>query len=168
MGAICNDMEELSLRPAAAEDEPFLFEVYASTRRAEVADWGWDDAQRDAFLQSQFRAQQQSYEMHYEGAESQLILLEGKLAGRILVLRSELEILGVDIALLPEYRGAGIGSRLIGQLQAEAAATGKRFVFQVQRTNQAAIRLYQRLGFIVVGGNDFTHSMEWRRSSEAE
>jgi ribosomal protein S18 acetylase RimI-like enzyme len=155
-------MNQITLRPTTPEDEPFLFALYASTRSAEMEAWGWPVEQQQSFLQLQYRAQQQSYGLSYDGAETNLILSEGEPAGRIIVRRSDTEILGVDIALLPDYRNAGIGSQLIGQLQHEAAATGKTFVFQVQRNNLPAIRLYERLGFAVVGANELTFTMVWQ------
>jgi len=47
----------IDLRAATASDEPFLFALYASTREHELAAWGWEPAQRDAFLRMQWMAQ---------------------------------------------------------------------------------------------------------------
>lgn len=154
-------LPKLELRPVEAADEEFVYQVYAATRLHEVAAWGWAPDQAEPFLRLQFRAQQQAYEMSYDGATSEVILLEGKPAGRIIVRRSPQELLGVDIALLPEFRSAGIGSHLIKQLQQDAERAGVPFVFQVSRTNPAAIRLYERLGFAVVGVSELTLTMEW-------
>jgi ribosomal protein S18 acetylase RimI-like enzyme len=54
----------------------------------------------------------------------------------------------VDIALLPEQRGKGIGTALLRDLLAEADGTGKRVTIHVERLNPA-LRLYERLGFRV-------------------
>ncbi|MEO6391214.1 MAG: GNAT family N-acetyltransferase [Pyrinomonadaceae bacterium] len=156
--------DNLVLRPVAPDDEEFLYLVYCATRQQEIATWGWDQNQVEMFLRMQFRAQQQGYEISYSGADSDLILLNDVPVGRIIVLRTAGEILGVDIALLPEHRGSGIGSHLIGALQAEAAATDKRFVFQVARTNPEAYRLYRRLGFTEVDSTELNITMEWRRA----
>lgn len=40
-------MDSILTVPSQREDEPFLFEVYASTRRDEVAAWGWDLSQQE-------------------------------------------------------------------------------------------------------------------------
>jgi hypothetical protein len=50
----------LDLQPLRAEDEPFLFKLYASTRRDEIALVGWDKPQQDAFLRMQYNAQRSS------------------------------------------------------------------------------------------------------------
>lgn len=53
-----------------------------------------------------------------------------------------------SLAVLPSYRGQGIGSRLLDALEAELAAMGVRdLVIGVLPGNTAAIRLYQRRGF---------------------
>lgn len=54
------------------------------------------------------------------------------------------------VALFPDWRGAGIGTRLIGVLLGELRLRGYAAVsLSVQRANPAA-RLYPRLGFRVV------------------
>ena len=56
----------------------------------------------------------------------------------------------MDIALLPEYRGRGIGTALLEELLVEADATGRRVTIHVERFNPAR-RLYERLGFVEAG-----------------
>jgi ribosomal protein S18 acetylase RimI-like enzyme len=109
----------------------------------------WDDAQKDAFLRSQFDAQDAWYCEHYAAASFDVIVLDGEPAGRLYVHRGESEIRIVDIALLPKHRGTGVGTSLLRELLAEADAAGKRVTIHVERLNPAC-RLYERLGFVVV------------------
>ena len=37
----------VTLRPSTPEDDAFLFEVYAGTRREELAQVPWDEAQKE-------------------------------------------------------------------------------------------------------------------------
>jgi ribosomal protein S18 acetylase RimI-like enzyme len=106
----------------------------------------WDDAQREAFLRSQFDAQDVWWHEHYAEASFEVVLVDGEPAGRLYVHRGETEIRIVDIALLPEYRGDGIGTRLLHELLIEADAAGKSVTIHVERLNPA-LRLYERLGF---------------------
>jgi hypothetical protein len=64
-----------TLRPAGAEDQDFLFKLYASTRAHEIAAFGWPAAQQEAFLRMQFTAQQRGYESVYPQAEHQIVEL---------------------------------------------------------------------------------------------
>jgi ribosomal protein S18 acetylase RimI-like enzyme len=133
---------ELSLRPAAAEDEEFLYQVYASTRAEELAQVNWDSEQKEAFLRMQFNAQAAFYRENYPAAEFQVILVDGQAAGRLYVERRAGETRIMDIALLPQHRGRGIGTTLLKEIIAE----GRPVSIHVEIFNPA-LRLYTRLGF---------------------
>ena len=149
----------LSLRKAC-DDEEFLFALYASTRQEEIAVWQWTQAQVAAFLTVQFRAQSVSYAITYPDAEHSVILEDGRPVGRLLVSRSPAEACLVDISLLPEARGRGIGSALIQQLMTECSAAGRKLKLQVRTTNPGRA-LYSRLGFRRVQGDSMYDQMEW-------
>src|SRR3954451_1182163 len=134
------------LRPISKSDDRFLRRVYASVREDELALVPWDEAQREAFLRQQFDAQDTHYREHYDGASFHVVEVDGEPAGRLYVARWEDEIRIMDIALLPEYRGAGVGTRLLRELLDEGARTGKRVSIHVEKHNRA-LRLYERLGF---------------------
>lgn len=138
----------VELAPVAAGDEEFLYRVYASTRTQELAVVPWDEAQKDAFLRAQFGAQQRWYGEHYERASHEIIRVDGKAAGRLYVHRGDAEIRIVDITLMPEHRGKGVGTSLLRALLSEADEAGKRLAIHVERLNPA-LRLYERLGFAV-------------------
>jgi ribosomal protein S18 acetylase RimI-like enzyme len=120
--------------------------VYASTRAEELAVVPWDDAQKEAFLRAQFDAQDAWWRENYSGASFDVIVLDGEPAGRLYVHRGPSEIRIVDIALLPEHRGGGVGTSLLRDLLAEADESGKSVTIHVERMNPA-LRFYERLGF---------------------
>jgi len=148
--------ETLSLREATPEDEPFLLDVYASTRLEELEGFGWSDEQKHAFIRMQFLAR----ERVYPRVDNRIILFEGRPVGRMLVDRSDKLILLRDIALLTEFRNAGIGSRLIKDLMKEASSAGKPIQLHVMASSPAA-RLYERLGFVRTGGDNAYLEMQW-------
>jgi ribosomal protein S18 acetylase RimI-like enzyme len=135
-----------TLRPVGATDDAFLRRLYASLREDELALVSWDEATKEAFLRQQFDAQDTYYRGHYDGATYDVVEDDGEPAGRLYVARWVDEIRIMDIALLPEYRGAGIGTTLIQELLDEGARTGKRVSIHVEKHNPA-LRLYERLGF---------------------
>ena len=150
MGSLQPDRPRaLELRPAGADDEAFLFALYASTRAEELALVPWSDAEKDAFLRMQFEAQRRHYATYYPTAAHDVVLADGEPAGRLYVDRREDEISVIDIALLPEYRGRGIGTQLLTPILAEADAVGKKVSIYVEHRNRAR-RLYERLGFVEV------------------
>lgn len=156
-----NKSSTIMLRPVTAEDDRFLFQVYASTREEEVADW--DEVQKAIFLQLQYKLQKADYEKKFPEGSHDIILLDGVAIGRLYVNRTNPdEIRGVDIAILPEYRNSGVGLHLIQELLDEARAANKPFRIHVTKFNRA-IRLYERLGFVVTGETPPIHiAMEWR------
>jgi RimJ/RimL family protein N-acetyltransferase len=101
----------ITLRPIRPGDEPFLYEVYASTRQEELKVVPWDDAQKAAFLQMQFDAQHAHYQEHFAGAAFDVVLVDGQPAGRLYVARWPGEIRIIDVAILPTFRNHQIGTR---------------------------------------------------------
>jgi ribosomal protein S18 acetylase RimI-like enzyme len=139
----------MHLRPVGDSDDRFLRRVYASVREDELAQVPWEEADKAVFLRQQFDAQDAYYREHYEGATYDVIEVDGEPAGRLYVARWEDEIRIMDIGLLPEHRGAGIGTRLLRDLLDEGRRAGKRVSIHVEKHNRA-LRLYERLGFATV------------------
>ena len=150
----------ISLRPITPEDESFLAGLYASTRTEELAQTNWSDEQKAMFCRIQFTAQTADYRANYPDASFQIIERNGVAAGRLLVMRSDDAIHVIDIALMPEHRGSGIGTRLLKELQKEARAAGKKLSIYVERFNPAR-RLYDRLGFQQVEEREVYLLLHW-------
>lgn len=151
----------LQSRPVTPSDDSFLYQVYTSTRHDEVAAWGWDTVQQEAFLRMQYGAQRSSYQNRYPEAEHRVVFCDDMPVGRIMTARTESALVLVDISLLPEFQGAGIGTALIRDLQARAAQAGLPVTLHVLATNPAR-RLYERLGFILTGEPGIHLAMLWR------
>ena len=149
------------LRTATPEDEQFLRAVYAGTRAEELARVPWSDEQKRAFTDMQFVAQDAHYRRHYPTAQYSIIEVQGVPAGRLYVDRLEKEILIIDIALLPEHRRVGIGTKLLRELQDEAHTAGKVLTIHVEKFNPA-LRLYQRLGFQQIEDKGVYLLLEWK------
>ncbi len=156
---------KVSLRPRNEADAAFLFSVYASTRAEELAQTGWETPQKESFLRMQYEAQRRCYDSDYPGAEFLIILVDGKGAGRLYAHRRVTEIRVMDIALLPEFRGRGIGTGLLRGLLEEGARTKRRVSIHVEAFNPA-LRLYERLGFQQVSSTGVYHLLEWSPSTE--
>jgi GNAT superfamily N-acetyltransferase len=150
----------IDLRPAGPDDAEFLYRVYANTRYQELAPLGWAAEQVEAFLRMQFRAQDTHYRQHYPSAAFDVVVVGGVPAGRLYTDRWADQIRVIDISLLPEFRGAGVGTALFARVMAEAAATGRRVSIHVEAFNPAR-RLYERLGFVRRDGTGIYDLMEW-------
>src|SRR5438045_2527275 len=157
--------ESLRLRLIRPEDDAFLARVYASSRADELAVTGWSEQLKADFCRRQFDAQSAYYAANYPGASFQMIERDGWPIGRLYVARWEKEIRIVDITLLPEFRGSGIGTKLLRELQDEARAAGKSLTIHVERFNRA-LGSYQRLGFKQVEDKGVYLLMSWGEKTE--
>ena len=139
-----------------------LLRLYATTRADEMAMvTDWTDEQKEAFVRMQFQAQHAWYQEHYGDAQFDVVLIDGVPAGRLYVHRRAKEIRLVDISLMPELRGRGIGGALLRELMAEAEAAGKPLTIHVEKFNPA-MRLYLRLGFKPIEDRGPYDLMEWK------
>ncbi len=136
----------ITLRPVGADDYDFLVEVYGSTRAEEMGLVPWTIEQQQAFVRSQFAAQQDHYANKYPAASHDIIVSDNRRVGRLYVARLDEEIRIIDITLLPAERNAGIGSHLIQLLLDEANRAGKVTRIYVEEFNPS-LRLFERLGF---------------------
>jgi ribosomal protein S18 acetylase RimI-like enzyme len=149
-----------------ADDQELSYRIYASTRTEELAVVPWDDAQKEAFLRMQFDAQHHYYHQQFPRAAYSVILCAGTPAGRLYVDRRADALHIIDIALLPQFRGAGIGTQILRDLLAEADQAGQPVRIHVEQFNPA-LRLYQRLGFQPAGSNGVYFLMEHPPTSAA-
>lgn len=151
---------DISLRPLQELDLPFLYRVYASTREDELSVVPWSTEQKTGFLRMQFEAQHAYYQQQFPGASYDIVLVNGKPAGRLYVDRRQDEIRIIDIALLPEYRGKGTGSELLQGILREARSLQVPTRIHVE-SNNPAMNLYERLGFRKIEEQGVYHLMEY-------
>jgi GNAT superfamily N-acetyltransferase len=155
---------EWSLRPGPAGegDEEFLFRLFAAAKADEFQTGGWAPGAAESLFRMQFTAQQRVYRELFASGENRIVMCGGKPVGHIWISRTPEEIRVVDMALLPEVRGFGIGSALVQSLVGEASVTGRVVRSQVRIGNEPSLRMGLSQGFKVVG-QDATHlQLEWR------
>jgi ribosomal protein S18 acetylase RimI-like enzyme len=150
----------LSFRPIQDSDTPFLAALYASTRQAEMAQSGWPQAEIDLFLVSQFQLQHDYYQQHFQAADFNIVVYEGKDIGRLYTCWEKNMLRLIDIALLPEYQGQGFGREILHDLLEQAKNKGVGISLYVELTNPA-FNWYSRLGFIPYGDNGVYQQMRW-------
>ena len=141
------------MREVTPGDAAFLRRVYASTRQQELALLPLDDAARQAFLEMQFAAQDRQFRQQ-ESARFLVISHGGQDVGRLTLAReagtpgTPGTIRIMDIALLPLWRGQGLGTAVLRGVTEEAEQHGLNLQLYVEEHNPAR-RLYERLGFRV-------------------
>jgi ribosomal protein S18 acetylase RimI-like enzyme len=128
------------------EDMELLFKVYASTREEEMTLTGWNKEEIDAFLRMQFGLQHKQYMENYKNAAFEIILYNKIPVGRLYVDHRKDDIRIIDIALLPEFRRRGIGTKIMRDLIAEADQKQIKLSLHVEQNNPA-MNLYEKLYF---------------------
>jgi GNAT superfamily N-acetyltransferase len=139
----------IGTRPIAAGDMDFLCSLYASTRTQELAATGWPEAAQRQFLAQQFDFQHRYYQEHHADAEFLLLLRHDRPIGRLYWRARPAQATLIDVSLLPDQRGQGLGSALLQDLTARADRQGQDIDLHVEPANPAR-RLYERFAFTAV------------------
>ena len=155
-------LEGIALRPQRNGDTGFLRRLYASTRENELSRLPWTEEEKQSFLTMQFQAQTRHYGSYFGDAELLVVEDAAGPIGRLYLQRRDDEIRVVDIALLPEHRGRGIGGALMRRVLDEARRAGVACRIHVEAANPA-LHLYRRLGFRQVNESGVYLLMEWRQ-----
>ena len=136
--------QQLSTRPATPADLPFLMRLRKLTMHEHLERAGErldDDWHRQRVM------------AHFDSAH--IVCLDGTPAGLFKHYRTQEEWKLVQIQLLPEHQGKGLGERLVRDLLDQARQAGLPVTLSVLHGNPAR-RLYERLGFeeTAVRGNE--------------
>ena len=148
-------------RPITEADQPFNLFLYGTTRTRELDRTTLTEEERNAFVRQQFEAQHQHYTNHFPNADFHLIEKNAKPIGRIYIDRRPAEIGLMDIALLPEFQGQGIGGIFMDMLKSEAKDAGLPIVLHVEINNPDAYRFYERHGFLPIEDQQTHVKMSW-------
>lgn len=148
----CNQstLGAIALRASTGNDRAFLQDVYESTRVDEFRAAGLDEQAIRELLATQFSMQDTYYRRHYPHGRFDIVLYAQTAVGRLYHDWSGEEARVIDIALLPAYRGAGIGTSLMHAIVAQAARRGIALGLYVEFGNPV-LALYRRLGFECAG-----------------
>lgn len=149
----------IQLRPLEEKDAAFIEAVYRTAREAELNLTNWSEYQKNAFISMQSTAQHAEYKTKFPNVRFQVITFNKKNAGRFYTAENENEIRLLDITLLPEFRGKGIGKALLQQLIERSNKMQKKLSLHVEASNPI-LKLYQRLGFIYIKNNGRHYYME--------
>ena len=134
-------MHEVTIRPAAQSDFDFLFHLVCITMKDYVAaTTGWDEVKEKEIFTRYF---------DFSSYQISVIVLDGSDIGYLKTDRTDKEIFLANVHVHPDYQNQGVGSRIIESLLVDAARQGVPVSLKVLKVNQAARRLYEKLGFSI-------------------
>jgi ribosomal protein S18 acetylase RimI-like enzyme len=143
----------LSLRASTSADSEFLALLYLSTRLAELSYLG------EPLLRMQYEIRRKGYLAHFPETSPDIIMVAGEPVGSVWAAETPRELILIDIALLPVHRGQGIGSHVLSSIITGANQRCMPIALTVSKSNPAAFRLYERLGFRVVDDSPMDFGM---------
>jgi ribosomal protein S18 acetylase RimI-like enzyme len=148
----------VQLRAEVPGDEEFLRRLITETIALELGADHWPEPMRTQLLAIQYQNRRMGPRTGFPQGESHIIQSNGVPAGWIYFVTTKTELHIVEIMVARPHRGQGIGSEAITQVMARSQGHPVRLTVNV--LNEGAIRLYERLGFRRVGGNEVQHEME--------
>ena len=155
---------QITLQPEALtpEADSLAYRLFAVDKLAEFAAIGVPQLQAEELVQMQWRGRTLTYANQYPGAEDWTISLEdGTPVGRYLLQKTSQSVRMVDFAILPEWRGRGIGTQVLQRLIQNTATNGSIFSLRVEKNNRA-LYLYKRLGLNIISSDEISFEMEWK------
>ena len=146
----------LRLRAESPSDAAFLAELFAIRAAPMLHLAGLAEPQVTQLVAIQHRAQTASYRSAFPGACFLVAELDDAPVGRLIVDEECGVAYVVDIALLPAWRGRGLGPALITDLQRRQGAAGGRVRAEVAVDNAASLTMFAKLGFVRMASDSIT------------
>lgn len=145
-------MKDIQRRQATQTDYVFLHELHQQTFRLYVEQtWGWDEQQQvELFRQSHQNLDESPFE---------ILCLEKKEIGCIAIEDNGDSLFLDYIAILPIYQNRGLGTQLISELLELGKIRKIPVRLNVIKVNPAR-KLYERLGFQIVGSDEYRYYMK--------
>lgn len=157
----------ITLRPETHDDQAFMLGLFVQIRGPEFTLLPLDDTRKSELLGQQFALQHRSYRSQYPDGEFLVVECGHKPVGRLYLSRGGGNCHIIDISLLPETSGRGIGGQLLDRVMAEAATAGRTVSLRVASGNPAR-RLYLSKGFRETGQEGLHWLMSWSPAGGAE
>ncbi len=148
------------LRPATDADSDLLLEIFESSR-PDFALIPLAPNLKSQLVAQQQQAQQLHYAAAYPSAQYLVIEADGTAIGQLILWRDDSQLRVIDLAVLPAFRGHGIGRQLVMQLQDQAKDAGLPLQLAVWGWNDGAMRLYRTLGFRQTGEDAGYVQLRW-------
>ncbi|MCW4385527.1 GNAT family N-acetyltransferase [Salinibacterium sp. SYSU T00001] len=144
----------VTLTPATPDDDAFINRVIAASRADDFA--ALEAELRERMLALQVAAQRRHYRAAHPTASDHIIDCAGRPVGRALLAAASDSITVVDIAVVPERRGEGIGTAAMRAISERGDRLGVPLQVRVWASDERLLRWYSRLGF-VAGAASSTH-----------
>ena len=147
---------EYIIRSATPDDHDLIYTLKSQSVRPYVEKiWGWDE-----------NYQQNDFDRDFSQMDQfKVIEINGEFIGFVQYYLEHSCYHVVEIHLLPEYRGNGLGSNILKALQEICVARDRKIQIGCFKENGRAKILYHKLGFIQIGETDTHYILEFGRGA---
>lgn len=153
-GKLAKKALQPTLRPATRDDYAFYRNLHHAALRPYIeAIWGWDPAIQDGFVDKAL----DNYE--HKATALRIVEIKAHPVGILETQGSEHRVFISNLWISETWRSKGLGSAIIRNLAERARQNGKHLELTVLTSNNAARRLYERLGFVILGPQDHHYLM---------
>jgi len=155
----------LHLRAVDETDNEFLAELYFS-RRADLQQIPGDAQFVRQLIKMQQQMQAVGIRNNFPMAKHLLLEDRSVRIGGLVVDVGASDVRLVDIALLPEVQGRGIGKQVLRAMQEDALSRGLSMSLAVEKNNLRARALYLSAGFYVHSEDSMFEQLHWHPESK--
>lgn len=158
------DRGRVALRREHERDGDFLYRLFRSHALAAFGPLPVDDAMKESLVRMQFASRTASYRSQYPDALFAILERDGIKFGRVVVDEPPGGTACiVDLELMAESRGGGIGSAVMTSLVRWLGERCEKVRCTVLAGNAASLGMCRRAGFVPVADNPPHVELEWRR-----
>ena len=140
----------ISFQPIEAKHNEFLFHLFKECRSDLAYISGLGEEQITGIIREQFINEHKQLINMYPDGEFNIVMLNEKPIGRFYINYGKDIDHIMELGFLEEYRGLGIGKKIINEVIKNAIEKNKIVHLQVPWFNQRAYILYEKLGFKVI------------------
>jgi len=138
------------LKSAAMDHYDFIYYVKKLTLKEHIEKiWGWDE-----------EYQQNDFRQCFIPQKNKIIVYDNEEIGYVETNEEDNIVHIVELEILPEYQGKGIGSSIIKDIIEYTDASQKRVRIGCFKINRGAKRLYESLGFKVIEETETHYILE--------
>lgn len=157
--------QPLHLRNSNDDDYPFFTALFSSTRD-DLRQLDWPQDKIEELIRQQQLVQETGMRDLFPQAQYFVIDYAGQSIGRVVLDIEPDNIRLVNISLIPQAKGNGIGRAIMHALQSYAQEHQCSLNLAVFQFNEPARNLYLSCGFTIIRNDGIQDHMIWRSSEQ--